>query len=261
VGDAGRLRQILTNLIGNAIKFTESGEVRVAVGLESRRGAEAVVRFTVSDTGIGIPAAQQEAIFKPFIQADGSTTRRYGGTGLGLAISTNLVALLGGRIWLESESGRGSSFHFTVCLPVLETAEAGSAEADAPGTGTRPLRILVADDNGVNQVLAARMLEKRGHAVVSVRDGRETLARLDADPRGFDVVLMDVQMSGMDGFEATAILREREHGTGRHLPIIAMTAHAMKGDRERCLAAGMDDYVSKPIRAEALFAALEAIDG
>jgi CheY-like chemotaxis protein len=406
LGDPGRLRQVVTNLLGNAIKFTEHGEVVLTVATETQTDTDAVLRFSVSDTGIGVPQDQQEVIFKPFIQGDGSTTRKYGGTGLGLTISTNLVALLGGRIWMESEAGKGSTFHFTVPfglqqaesdtrakkaqmmrlhgMPVLvvddstvnrrileatltgwlmqpELAESGRAGmaamqerkmAGAPfplvlldahmpdidgfslaeeikkdpelagvivlmltsggqvGDGARcralgiaaylmkpisraellesilavlgmpsddphrrqlvtrhslrenrrKLRILLAEDNRVNQMVAARLLEKRGHTVVVVGNGIEALAALDEPgSRGFDLILMDVQMPDMDGFEATAMIRAREKSSGTYLPIIAMTAHAMKGDRERCLAAGMDGYVSKPIQVEHLFSAIDEL--
>ncbi|MEO8451760.1 MAG: response regulator, partial [Gemmatimonadota bacterium] len=406
-GDPGRLRQIITNLVGNAIKFTEGGEVVLTVSAETQTDLDAILRFSVADTGIGVPAEQQAAIFRPFVQADGSSTRLYGGTGLGLAISANLVALLGGRIWMESEIGKGSTFHFTASfglqqtqptipsardaqiarlrdMPVLVVDDnavnrrilegtlerwfmkpvlaasgragvaamqaskaAGSpfplvlldsqmadldgfsvAEAikqdpelarvtilmltsageqgdgakcrtagiaaylikpinqaelqaailtvlgtppDAPGPARvvtrhslredrRKLRILLVEDNKINQMVAARMLGKRGHAVVIAGNGKEGLEALD-DPAsgGFDLVLMDVQMPEMDGFEATGIIRAREKSSGAHLPIIAITAHAMKGDQDRCLAAGMDDYVSKPIQVEALFAAIDAV--
>jgi signal transduction histidine kinase/ligand-binding sensor domain-containing protein/CheY-like chemotaxis protein len=261
VGDAGRLRQVLTNLIGNAIKFTETGAVRVTVTVETKSDAEALLRFSVADTGIGVPADRLEAIFEPFTQADGSTTRRYGGTGLGLAITTNLVALLGGRIWVDSSPGQGSVFHFTtrVALPPVFAATAPSPAAPARHEAKSALRILLADDNTVNQLLASRLLEKRGHSVVTVRNGREALAALANGGPRFDLVLMDVQMPVLDGYETTGIIRGGEAAAGGRdrMPIIAMTAHAMKGDRERCLAAGMDDYVSKPIRVDALLAAIE----
>jgi PAS domain S-box-containing protein len=407
LGDPSRLRQILTNLLGNAIKFTEHGDVVLTIEAEAQNDDEATLRFSVSDTGIGIPDGQQEAIFRPFVQGDGSTTRRYGGTGLGLAISTNLVALLGGRMWVESETGKGSTFHFTVRfelqhapvpaasskatqtthlrdMPVLVVDDntvnrrilegmlrqwhmkpvlvdsgrtglaamqmsktAGQAfplvliDAHMPDMdgfsvaeeikkdpalagatllmltssgrqgdgarcrelgiaaylmkpisqlelldailavqgmasagpdrlqvvtrhslreGRRQLRILLAEDNKVNQLVAARLLGKRGHAVVVVGTGREALAALsEPGSGGFDLILMDVQMPDMDGFEATGIIRAREKSSGSHLPIIAITAHAMKGDQERCLAAGMDGYVSKPFQAEEMFAAIDRV--
>jgi len=405
VGDPGRLCQVVVNLVGNATKFTEAGEVSVRVGVESRTGEGVEVRVTVRDTGVGIPPEAQPHVFAAFTQADSSTTRRYGGTGLGLAICARLVEAMGGRIWVESEPGRGSAFHFTARLglhaaealpaprrlslaglPALvvddnEThrallcelltawgmrpaaADGGeaalaalgrAAEADdpfplvlldilMPGTdgfevaarvrrdpalaGTavvmvssafdradaercrrvgastlvrkpikesellaavhavlgvapaerprardrsgdeppppaRPLRILLAEDTPVNQRLAVTLLEDRGHAVVVASHGREALDRLGESE--FDLVLMDVQMPVMDGFQATAAIRAAEAGTGRHVPVYAMTAHAMKGDRERCLAAGMDGYISKPIRPDRFLAAVEgraAADG
>ncbi len=402
-GDALRLRQVIVNLAGNAIKFTERGQIVVRVRLEAREADQAALHFTVADTGIGVAAEKQQAIFEAFEQADNSTTRKYGGTGLGLAICARLVEMMGGRIWVESpwqEEGRppggpGSAFHFTARfgydeaagereaektrlhlegMPVLvvddnatnravlaevltrwglkptavesgpaalerlreagaqgfplvlldghmpemdgyQTAErirarpewasialimltSGTQRGDAErcrrlgiaahllkplkeselldamlsalrgkGEPARPvapaapgapqgLRVLVAEDNAVNQLLVSRLLERRGHSVTLVGDGRAALEALDR--QSFDVVLMDIEMPGMDGFEATAAIRRREARTGGHIPIIAMTAYAMKGDRERCLEAGADGYVSKPIQAAELVAAVEA---
>ena len=395
VGDASRLRQIVTNLVGNAIKFTAVGEVLLDVDAQERTATEVVLHVTVSDSGIGIPADKQAQIFRPFVQVDGTTTRKFGGTGLGLAISAQLVALMGGRVWVESEPGKGSKFHFEARLgvqprrtrqtdknvltlkgvPVLVVDESttarriledvlgqwrmkptvvasarlglaavesarergetfaivllsrtipdlkavefvhavrsrGHEEASIVMTGalgermsaevrrshgiaayiSKPiqqselldeivnalgartkdlvpalpaparrtahrLKILLAEDNAVNQMLAVRMLQKWGHEVVVAANGKEAV---DAFSRiGPDVVLMDIQMPEMDGFEATAAIRALERkGEGR-TPIVALTAHAMKGDRERCLAAGMDGYVSKPIDPDELFRALE----
>lgn len=401
VSDPGRLRQIVMNLLGNALKFTETGEVVLEVEPERVTPEEAMLHFCVRDTGIGVPPEKQAMIFDPFAQADTSTTRRYGGTGLGLAITAQLVRLMGGRIWLESEEGRGSAFHFTASFQrhqsavasrrpwesadlggrrvlvvddnstnrsILEemlgnwhmevaTAESGAAalklldeaqsrkhpfavavlDAGLPGedsfslledirnrpasepvgvvvltaagqgldasqrerVGSSPcvskpvrqsdlfdalatllgervgrerkpatprrqakraavgaLRILLAEDNPVNQKLAVHLLKKRGHSIEVVGNGSEALAAIER--RKFDLVLMDVQMPMMGGLEATAQIREREKKAGGHLPIVAMTAHAMKGDRERCLDAGMDGYVSKPVRKKDLFEAIEA---
>jgi PAS domain S-box-containing protein len=400
LGDPGRLRQILLNLVGNAIKFTDRGEVVVYADAEARTGKTMTLHFRVIDSGIGIPKDKQQLIFDPFTQADGSSTRKYGGTGLGLSICSQLVALMGGRIWVESEPGKGSTFHFTVkfevpetplpkmfavppedfhdlrvlvvddngtnrrlleetlkhwraipspaasgeaALEAIEAAEAEgkpfsmilldhqmpgmdgfevterirsqprlisttimmlsssgqrgdasrcrqlgiaaylfkpfkqselldamsialsrqSAEAAKPPLITRhslregrPTRtVLVAEDNIINQRLAVRLLEKHGHTVEVAANGREALAALQK--QSFDAVLMDVQMPEVDGFEATAAIREREKTTGRHLRIIAMTAHAMVGDREKCLAAGMDGYISKPIQPKELFEVIE----
>jgi CheY-like chemotaxis protein len=403
VGDPVRLRQVVMNLVGNAIKFTEHGEVVVDVSgghaLDATGNSPDIfLHFLVRDTGIGIPLDKQAAVFDPFTQADSSTTRRYGGTGLGLTISTRLVQLMGGRIWLESEVGRGSTFHFTArfatgtsasvapfqpdvaklrdlrvlivddnatnrlileetlagwemqtvsvdggaaALTALDRARATSTPFDlvlldaqmpvmdgfmlaeqirtrpgvtnltilmltsggqpgdaarckelgfaayltkpvkqaelwralvraidsgpieqptrprAHSTPARPLRLLLAEDNPMNQKLAVRLLEKQGHAVKIANNGMEALAfAVDSPGASFDAILMDVQMPEMDGLEAAARIRDRERATGRHVPIIAMTAHAMKGDQERCLAAGMDAYVSKPIKPDALFSIL-----
>jgi signal transduction histidine kinase/CheY-like chemotaxis protein len=363
-GDPTRLRQIVTNLIGNSIKFTERGEVALEVRCESRASDCATLHFLVRDTGVGIAAGKQKAIFSPFIQADASTTRRYGGTGLGLSISVRLVELMGGRIWVESEPGHGSRFHFTarfgICpdsarrapvapqpgltdVPVLivdsDAANLGAlsaaatqwgmkasvasrpeqaldilaraAGAGAPfpvvicdtyapemeeavlAAGTRVVRhtgdfadpvrqaelqaavfsalepraasvaaprrvrILLAEDNAVNQLVARRTIERAGHDVVVVNNGREAVETLAQ--RSFDLVLMDIQMPEMDGFEATAELRRKEQGTGRHQLIVAMTAHAIKGDRERCLDAGMDGYLSKPVKTAELMSVIDGI--
>jgi signal transduction histidine kinase/CheY-like chemotaxis protein/HPt (histidine-containing phosphotransfer) domain-containing protein len=400
IGDPGRLRQIIVNLVGNAIKFTEHGEVVMNIDTEFQNNDEVFLHFAVTDTGIGIPSEKQKVIFDAFAQADGSTTRKYGGSGLGLAITSLLVEAMGGRIWIESEVGNGSTFHFTVplslqqnpakpaavapgemqglrvlvvddnatnrrilfetlthwgmkptcveggrlavsesqratragepyaltlldgCMPEMDGFEVAQELKDSPEltnttimmltssgqrgeaarcremgvaayltkpitqsslfdaivnvlkspsapTNTtaklvtrdtlreskRSLRILLAEDSPVNQIFAVTLLQKHGHSVQVVENGKEALAALEA--ACFDVILMDVQMPEMDGFEATAAIRDHESRTGAHIPIIALTAHAMKGDRERCLDAGMDGYVSKPIRAEEL---LQAID-
>jgi signal transduction histidine kinase/CheY-like chemotaxis protein len=394
LGDPGRLRQILINLAGNAVKFTAQGEVAVEVTLEPGAADSATLHFRVADTGIGIPPEKQQAVFEAFEQADSSTTRKYGGTGLGLAISRRLVKLMGGRLWLESPRadlppgapGPGCAFHFTVVMavgqvperpaaapiegvPVLivddnptnrkilvemlsasgmkplavESGEAALAALDlahaaahpfplaildfhmpemdgfslaariraqtelrytrlimltsagqrgdaarcqetgievyllkpvkqsalleaiahslgrlaaaeppparhSPGESRPKLRVLLAEDNAVNQKLAVRLLEKHGHSVAVANDGAEAVAAVREGE--FDLVLMDVQMPNMDGLEAAAAIRALERGTARHIPIVAMTAHAMKGDLERCLKAGMDNYISKPIQPD-----------
>ncbi len=393
-GDASRLRQIIVNLVGNAVKFTQSGEVALTVERENGAADGRVgLHFRVADTGIGIPEEKQAAIFDSFTQADGSTSRKYGGTGLGLTICQRLVQMMGGRIWVESRPGRGSTFHFTAkfglpaapeelpakpalpdarvlvvddnttsrrvlaetlagwglrvetaagareALSVLEAgsdpfelalvdavmpetdgfelaatiqsfpgpapavvlmlgsasqpadferchelriaahlikplrraellaAVAGIAGKAPPETaaeppegtecarGTRPLEILVAEDHPINQKVAQRLLEKAGHRVMMVPNGRLAVEAIAS--RRFDVVLMDLHMPEMNGFEAVAAIRQQERREGGHVPVIAMTAAAMKGDQERCLAAGMDGYVSKPIQPQELFAALE----
>jgi two-component system, sensor histidine kinase and response regulator len=400
VGDPTRLRQILVNLVGNAIKFTPKGEVVVRVETEAETGVEAVLLFSVADTGVGIPPESRAAIFDAFTQADSSMTRKYGGTGLGLTICSRLVGMMGGRIWVDSEVGRGSTFHFTsrfalqkvapAQLPIVEMAmlrdlpvlvvddnltnrhilqemligwhtkpglvDSGQAaltaleEAKTSGRSfpliildcqmpdmdgftvaerikhdpklagsaiimmtsagfrgdaarcrelgieaylskpigrsdlldamkkvfrtqgseqkdhrlvtrhtlhedRRHLRILLAEDNAVNQLLAVRLLEKRGHTVVVAETGKAVLSALKKEP--FDIVLMDVQMPEMDGLKATIAIREGEKISGNHIPIIAMTAHAMASDKQNCLEAGMDCYLSKPLKAQDLFAAIE----
>ena len=402
IGDPCRIRQVLVNLVGNAIKFTERGEVLMRVEEESREDSVTSLHFSVKDTGIGIPAQKQELIFEAFSQADGSMARKFGGTGLGLTICTRLVTLMGGGIWVESQPGQGSTFHFTLplamqeapsprfdslpleqlrdlhalvvddnltnlrvlsgmctcwgirvtavdggraALQALEAAKnaghpfplvvldgqmpemdgfalarrikrdpalAGSTIMMLTSAGhladaarcrevgisaylVKPVRrgellqaicsvlkpsipdklplatrqqvhedrnrsrVLLAEDNAVNRTLAVRLLEKRGYIVSVACDGREALAAFEK--QHFDLVLMDIQMPGMDGFEATAAIRKKETSTGGHTPIVAMTAHSLKGDQERCLAAGMDSYVSKPIRTTELFATIESVLG
>jgi len=250
-GDSGRLRQILVNLLGNAVKFTHQGEIVLRVIRDAVSTQDDVVlQFSVSDTGVGIPHDRLESIFEPFTQADGSTTRTYGGTGLGLTISAQLINLMGGRLWVESEVGRGSTFHFTAhFLPVNAEGALAAPRGVRPLSASRKAgRVLVVDDNKVNQLIAKRLLEKSGNTVMVADNGRQALAILDdAAVAGFDCVLMDVQMPEMDGLQCTALIREKERTTGLHLPIIAMTAHAMKEDEIRCLAAGMDGYLSKPL--------------
>jgi len=402
LGDPGRIRQILINLIGNAIKFTQNGEILVTVVDESDEAAVACLHFAVKDTGVGIPADKQEKIFDAFSQADGSMARRYGGTGLGLTICTRLVKLMDGKIWVESQLNQGSTFHFTLRLAVQDSpslpsdplqpeqlrdlhalivddnftnrrvlsgiltrwgvkptaVEGGRAALQALEVAkslghpfplilldgempdmdgftlaerikkdldligatimmltsaghlgdaarcrelgisaylVKPIRqgellqaicsvlnlssqkktpfvtrhtlrevrnrsrILLAEDNAVNQTLAVRLLEKRGYIVSVAANGREALAALDKE--GIDLVLMDVQMPEMDGLQATMAIREKERSTGRHIPIIAMTAHALKSDEERCLRAGMDAFISKPVRTNDLFRTIERLLG
>jgi CheY-like chemotaxis protein/HPt (histidine-containing phosphotransfer) domain-containing protein len=327
VGDRMRLQQVLLNLAGNAIKFTERGEVEVGLRVlemkdeegekggkgerEKGRGGEResgtdgdpqtdggdsketslsipfplapfspspplpfspspfppqpqadtrpspLLEFSVRDTGIGIPPSSREHLFQPFAQADSSMTRRFGGTGLGLAICKNLVEMMGGRIWVESEAGQGSTFRFNVRLP-LATEPPADVEAPpvtAAMAGT-PLRILLVEDNPANQKLADYILRERGHRVEIAGDGQEAIYL--AGEHRYDVILMDVQMPEMDGLEATAVIRSREGGADR-VPIVALTAHSMKSDRERCLAAGMDAYLSKPIKREELIETVERL--
>ncbi|MBZ5611872.1 MAG: response regulator [Acidobacteriia bacterium] len=292
VGDPDRLRQVLTNLLGNAIKFTERGTIGLAVEFLGEAGDRISARFIVHDTGIGIPKEHQEKVFERFMQADNSSTRKYGGTGLGLAISKQLVELLGGKIGVDSEPESGSRFWFTAFFgkadpadlpaatapssPVAKTTapapkpalqiekleepvaapaqkSAGLAKLTAAVLG-QSQRILLAEDNEINQRITLRLLKKLGLAADAVVNGREAVEALGKGKYG--LILMDCQMPEMDGFEATALIRHRE-GRERHTPICALTANAMEGDRERCLAAGMDDYISKPVSLEKL---QEAID-
>jgi signal transduction histidine kinase/CheY-like chemotaxis protein len=260
VGDRLRLQQVLLNLAGNAIKFTERGEVGIRVEQAQISDAEAQIchlTFAVQDTGIGIPPSFQERLFQPFAQAEASTARRFGGTGLGLSIAKDLVKTMGGRIWVESEPGKGSTFRFTVRLPLAEELPP-NVEAPAAAATVAParLRILLAEDNPANQKLATYILQERGHLLAIAGDGQQAI---DLSKRNrYDVILMDVEMPGMNGLEATAAIRQREAG-GRRVPIIAMTAHAMAGDRERCLAAGMDGYLSKPIDGHEMIALVETL--
>jgi len=283
VGDPGRLRQVLNNLVGNALKFTDRGEIGIQVEVLSDSTNVIQVRFTVHDTGIGIPSEEQERLFESFTQVDASSTRRHGGSGLGLAISKQLVDLLGGEIGMSSEPGHGSRFWFTASFgkatpgdvplqkAVIRTAPRPSMKpsqsapatraaapikvpAPAPVTISTHFRVLLAEDNEINQRITLRLLEKLGLAADAVLTGREAVQALEK--RKYDLVLMDCQMPDMDGFEATAIVRSRE-GAERRTPICALTANAMEGDRERCLAAGMDDYISKPVGLEKLRKAVD----
>ncbi|MEA2631851.1 MAG: hypothetical protein QOE66_2070, partial [Chloroflexota bacterium] len=279
VGDAGRLRQVVLNLVGNAIKFTKHGEVAVRVEVDDGPvpDDEAVLRFTGRDTGIGIPPDGQERIFRAFEQADSSTTREFGGTGLGLTIAARLIGLMGGKIAVESESGRGSSFSFTARFgrqphpPEQVTTQPSDVihEAAAPARTVAPLRILVAEDNEFNVRHLQRLLARQGHHVRQASNGREALDLLGIEGRGsgmerplapdFDVLLLDLHMPELDGFHVIRAIREREETVGGHLPVIALTARSRQEDRENCLTAGMDDYLAKPIRAAELSAAIDRV--
>lgn len=262
VGDAGRLRQILINLVGNAIKFTDTGFVKVEVNAIQCSGELGGLTFVVRDSGLGMPAQRLAEIYQPFTQIDSSSTRKRGGTGLGLSISNKLVELMGGRLYVSSQEGMGSTFAFTIKLPVAEAGEIAPESiesrepASAAARSTRPLKLLVAEDNPINQRLILRMLERAGHAATVVETGREAVAATARE--SFDLVLMDVQMPDLDGIQATIQIRQREVLQGGHLPIVAMTAHAMPGDRANCLAAGMDAYLSKPLRLDSLINTIDS---
>jgi signal transduction histidine kinase/ActR/RegA family two-component response regulator len=325
LGDEGRLRQVLINLIGNSIKFTHEGGVQVSVTSDGRAGLHTIVRFTVKDSGIGIPPQAREKLFQPFTQADSSMSRLYGGTGLGLAISKRLVGLMGGEIGFDSQESLGSTFWFTAKLeatdaplddprPVGKTAEIlrlgsarpssndsdmliaaastrdargiavpksplpggaaapsgappndqtpaknGAAHAADAAQNARAMRILLVEDNVTNQRIALRMLEKRSYAVDIAGDGGEAILKLGSEQ--YDLILMDCQMPIMDGFEATHRIRQSELATGKHVPIVALTANVMTGDRQRCIEAGMDEYLPKPINAEQMYAMIETVSG
>ena len=264
MGDPTRLQQILVNLVGNAVKFTEKGFVRLTLEpIDGLTGGACLVRFAVSDTGIGVPEAKRKQIFKAFAQADESTTRRFGGTGLGLAISSQLTRMMGGRLEIDDRPEGGSCFHFT--LPLLAAAEERAADdtsvtrCESSDLSQAPLarRILVAEDNPVNALVVSRTLERRGYEVTTAVNGVEAL-RLFRD-EDFDLVLMDLQMPEMDGYDATAAIRGDEAGSTRHIPIVALTAHAMPGEDRRCREAGMDGYLSKPIDVERLLSTIEKL--
>ena len=256
--DAGRLRQVLLNLVGNAIKFTHRGEVRVAASVGRFDGEFLELCFAVSDTGIGIPEEAWTSIFEAFRQADGSTSRTYGGTGLGLTISARLVELMGGAISVESEPGRGSIFRFSVKTRIAERAEE-KAERQSAASGGGSFHILLAEDNAVNQKVAMALLARRGHRVELVGNGRMAVERSQAE--AFDLILMDLQMPEMDGWEAARQIRQCERETGGRVPIVALTAHAMGGAQAECLAAGMDGVIVKPFDPEQFYSVIEKAAG
>ena len=258
-GDGNRIRQVLDNLVANAIKFTERGEISVRVDLESQVDRDVELHVRVTDTGIGIPADRHEVIFEPFQQADISATRRYGGLGMGLAVAKQLVKLMGGRLWVESDEGHGSTFHFTVKVTAVIQAAAPTVSRNWP----RPLNILVAEDSPTNQMIAKSSLKKAGHQVTIAINGLEAIkayeqARAKSEP--FELILMDVSMPEMDGLDATRAIRAKEQTPGYgHITIVAMTAFATKEYHDKCFESGMDGYVTKPVRIDELNKTLEPL--
>ena len=258
-GDSLRIKQILLNLLGNAIKFTEKGSISIAAGIVASQSTTVTLRLAVSDTGIGMIPEAQERIFQAFEQADNSTTRIYGGSGLGLSICRRLAELMGGRIWVESSLSAGSTFF--VELPLTVHARSGATAVPQPEPAALPtgkrLNVLVAEDNKLNAETTIAMLKRMGHQAVLVADGRQALAQ--SNTAAFDCILMDVQMPVMDGRSATASIRQQEQAIGGHIPIIALTAHALRGDRERFLAEGFDGYLAKPVTLQELADELQRV--
>jgi len=264
IGDPTRLMQILINLVNNALKFTKNGGVTIIISVADKHERNHVLlHFAIKDTGVGVPLAKQNAIFAAFAQADSSTTRQYGGTGLGLSISSQLCTLMGGKIGMESEEGKGSTFWFTARFGLPEhtyvktniqhgitcTCELTREEI------FKGKNILLAEDDFINTTLAITLLTQAGLQVTTVENGLDVLKEYATNT--YDLILMDMQMPEMDGYEATMAIREREKNSTSHIPIVAMTAHAIKGDREKCLKAGMDDYLAKPINAAELYAVIQ----
>jgi PAS domain S-box-containing protein len=257
VGDAGRLRQVLLNLLTNAIKFTDAGKVSTTVSLLEQKGSEVTLKICVTDSGIGIRKEMHAAIFEPFTQVDGSSTRAFGGTGMGLTVSSQIVTLMGGRMWVESELGKGSKFYFTAVFGTVSGEKAAAPVRKTQSFG--PLSILLVEDNIINQKVARKLLETHGNKVTIANNGQEALAVLDRTEWKIDAVLMDIQMPVMDGITATKEIRRLEAVNGKRLPIFALTAHALKSDEEQCLAAGMDAHLTKPLNVEKLMGTLSAV--
>ena len=252
-GDPARLLQILNNLISNAVKFTDNGEVGINVKIINTSSDLVEIQFSVKDTGIGIAEENVEKVFESFIQVDGSFTKRFGGTGLGLAISKQLSEMMGGNIWLESRLGIGSVFYFNLKFDRADEVEVLPIQPPKPNKINRPCNVLLVEDDKVNKLVTTRILENRGYTVDTADNGLEVLEMFRKN--SYDIILMDIQMPVMDGIEATKRIRENEKN--KHIPIIAITAYALKGDREKFLSQGLDDYVSKPIKIEELFSAMD----
>ena len=258
IGDHGRLRQILVNLLTNAIKFTDKGDISLSVSSKVVESNQSQMFFEIRDTGIGIPQDRMEEIFKPFTQLERTLSRKRDGVGLGLAITKNLVELMGGKIWFESVPGKGSTFHFmipaeTIPGKQLESVETDRGVASESFSGLKPMRILVAEDNPSNQRVLVEMLKRMGYRADAVADGSEVIQALER--QDYDLLLMDVKMPVMDGITATQVIRKLRLERGP--TIVAITAYALEGDREKCLEAGMDDYISKPVQLKELAAILE----
>ncbi len=253
IGDQFRLRQIISNLMGNAVKFTHKGEINISIKIgKHRNDAKVNLEFAITDTGTGIPYNKKEVLFDSFTQLDNSHTRKFGGTGLGLAIAKSLVELFGGNIWVKSQEGEGSAFYFTCVLaknvPSKEPLEV-NIENNQESNLETTLNVLLVEDDPIGRVIVEKLIEKKGWHVISAKNGEEAIAVFKQ--KTFDIVVMDVQMPLMDGYQATKIIRQLE--TYKHTPIIAVTAYALKGDQEKCLAAGMDGYLTKPINAEEFY--------
>jgi two-component system, sensor histidine kinase len=256
VGDPVRLQQVLNNLLGNAIKFTDKGEITVGAKKTTISGEHIELKFFISDTGIGIPEKSKELLFKSFSQVDSSVTRRFGGTGLGLTISKQLVEIMGGRIWVESEEGRGSTFYFTIPFKIGSRPVEHKLTQSSESKSFSCCNILLVEDDSVNQLVLARMLKEKGHRVDVANNGLEALKEYESN--NYDIILMDIQMPEMDGIEATKHIREKE-GALKYTPIVALTAYALKGDRERFLAMGMDEYIAKPVKMEKLYNVIDKV--
>jgi CheY-like chemotaxis protein len=250
IGDADRISQIIVNLVGNAIKFTERGSVSIVASCDQGH-----LSIAVRDTGIGIPRDRQGELFTSFTQVDSSRTRRFGGTGLGLAISRGLAALMGGRIELDSETGQGSVFTLTLPLCSADQATVESTEPEKVPLPRHPLTILLVEDEPMVRQMVELVLRQYGWEVVCAGNGTEAVELWQE--KKIDLVLMDVQMPGVDGFTATRMIRQLEEGSSRHTPILALTAHARREDRDQCLAAGMDGFLTKPLNLRQLYAAVE----
>jgi CheY-like chemotaxis protein len=255
--DGGRIRQVLLNLLSNAIKFTQQGQIHIKISVVEKNSDGLMVRCAVIDRGIGIAPEAQSRLFQPISQADSSTTRKYGGTGLGLAICKQLVELMGGAMGVHSDEGKGSEFWFTFFSPWIEARKQApvAVAPAASAAGKLPQRILLVDDNPVNQMVALRLLKLIGLDADVAADGVEAVAA--ARRQEYDLILMDCEMPNLDGYGATAEIRQSEASGQHRARIIAMTANAMAGDRDKCLDAGMDDYLAKPIQLETLRATLE----